>query len=295
MNCIFIYNPNSGKGKINKKCNYIKEVLGRKYDVVDVYETKSGIDTRLKAAEVCGKYDVLVFAGGDGTFNDIISGISPQPVRPILGYIPSGTVNDIARNLKIPKSIKKALQIIINGKTVLHDVGKVNHDYFTYVLALGVFSSISYRTKQHLKKKFGKIAYVLDAAKDVFKPTTNKISITINDTTKEYESPLILILNSRSVGGVSFNRYGHLNDGYFEIMVIKKGIYRGFFKIIRFFISGLLGLRYKHVVYYSKASHFSIAPATDTQWCIDGEAGPVGKINVSNLHHHFEIFTPNPN
>src|SRR5690554_6493319 len=148
MNCIFLYNPASGKGKIKKRLNYIKNTLSKKFDYIEVYETKSAEDTYQKSIAVCGNYDALIFAGGDGTFNDIVCGVASQPIRPVLGYIPSGTANDIAKNLKISRNIKKALKVIVAGETVFHDVGKINDKFFIYVAALGTFSSISYRTKQ---------------------------------------------------------------------------------------------------------------------------------------------------
>ena len=74
--------------------------------LLKTYQTKSSEDTINVARESCGKYDALVFSGGDGTFNDVVTGVAPMEKRPILGYIPSGTVNDIARNLSISRNIK---------------------------------------------------------------------------------------------------------------------------------------------------------------------------------------------
>ena len=292
MNCIFIYKPNSGKGKIKKKRDYIKKVLEEKFAHVDIYETKSAEDTYNKAVEACGKYDALIFAGGDGTFNLIAGGISSQPRRPVLGYIPSGTVNDIARNLKISKNIKKALKVIAEGHTVYHDVGRINDNYFIYVAALGTFTSISYRTKQKLKRLFGKLAYGFDAVKDIIKPCINKIKVEIDGRVEEFETPLILVLNSLSVGGFPFNRKALLNDGRFDVMIVKKGVHKGFYNIIRLFLSGLFGYRNKRTMKYYSVSRLAIAVDSESQWCIDGEAGPKGAVKIENLHNHFEIYIP---
>ena len=166
MKCIFIYNPKSGKGKVLKNLEYIKTELKKKYSVVDIYETKSQEDTISKSKQSCYEYDTIVFAGGDGTFNDVTCGIAECDKRPILGYIPTGTVNDIARNLKISKNIKKAVKNIIDGQYVNHDVGIINGRYFIYVAGVGTFAATSFRTKHKFKKVFGKFAYALDGLQE---------------------------------------------------------------------------------------------------------------------------------
>ena len=156
MTCLFLYNPNSGKGKLLKKLDYIKDELSKTYKSVVTIATKSLEDTIYQAKMACGTYDVLAFAGGDGTFNNIVNAISPEPVRPILGYIPAGTVNDIAKNFKISKNIKSALKVIKEGNIHPFDIGKVNDQYFVYVLAMGSFAHVSYDTDQKIKRKYGK-------------------------------------------------------------------------------------------------------------------------------------------
>lgn len=96
MTCLFLYNPNSGKGKLLKKLDYIKQKLCEVYQQVTIIATESMEDTILKAKLACGSYDVLAFSGGDGTFNNIVNAVAGEKKRPILGYIPSGTVNDLS-------------------------------------------------------------------------------------------------------------------------------------------------------------------------------------------------------
>lgn len=292
MNCIFIYNPNSGKGKIAKKISYIEKQLKSKFSEVTIYATKSSEDTRLAAHNACGKYDVLVFSGGDGTFNEILCGVSPNEDRPILGYIPSGTVNDIAKNLNISKNIKKALKVVLDNNTIKHDVGLINNRYFMYVCAVGTFTGVSYRTKQHLKKRIGKVAYALDGIKDFIKPKITKVQITSQNKELEIAVPLLLVLNSKSVGGIRFNKKGHLNDGLFDIILVKNGINKGLHNIAKLFLFGIRKKsEHKHFIYLN-SSDITIKVSDDTQWCVDGEAGPNGEVRIQNLHQHIEIFVP---
>ena len=292
MNCIFIYNPNSGSGKIVKHLDYIKKILETKFDEVTLYATKSGEDARNKASESCGKFDVLVFSGGDGTVNDIITGISRNDKRPILGYSPAGTVNDISKNLRISKNPRKALKNIIDGDIINHDVGMINDKYFMYVSAIGTFTGVSYRTEQHLKRKYGKIAYAVDGLKDIVSPKMVDIKISANGHNYNLKVPLLLVMNTKSVGGILFNKYGHLNDGYFDIVIVKNGINRGLANIARLMIFGIRKKSlHKHFIFI-KASDFVVTVNDDITWCIDGEAGPKGQVHIKNLHHHVQFFVP---
>lgn len=294
MRCIFLYNPMSGKGKIVKKLDLIKKMLSTKFDEVVLYETKSAEDLIEKSKEACKEFDAIIFSGGDGTFNDVTCGVASQDVRPILGYIPSGTVNDIARNLKIPKNIKKALKIILEGNTVYHDVGKINDTYFMYVAAIGTFASSSYRTKQHAKRIFGKLAYAFDGLKDFLNPTLEKITLILDDNNQNeiIDTPLLLVLNSISVAGVPFNHKGHLNDGKFDVLVVKNGVHKGVFNIAKMFLYGLFRFGTKRIVKHYRASKIQVLVNGSPVWTVDGESGPVGNVVIENLHNYLKIYIP---
>ena len=105
MRCLFAYNPVSGKGKIKKKLAYIVERLSEKYDEVVVYETKRAGDI-VNVASKAVEYDAFIFSGGDGTFNEVLTGLGEHGKDVVLGYIPTGTVNDVARTMKIKRNIK---------------------------------------------------------------------------------------------------------------------------------------------------------------------------------------------
>ena len=138
MNCLFIYNPASGKGKINRYVSYVKTELGKKFDRVDVKASQKTGDLTVFAKEACGVYDTLVFSGGDGTFNEVLQGVGGEEIRPVLGYIPTGTCNDIARTYGIPFRVKKAVKTIVNGVPRSVDSFRVNDRYAEYVFT-GLF------------------------------------------------------------------------------------------------------------------------------------------------------------
>ncbi|MFA6889716.1 MAG: YegS/Rv2252/BmrU family lipid kinase [Bacilli bacterium] len=292
MKCIFLYNPNSGKGKLQKKLGLIRTMLETKYEEVLIYPTKSPEDTVLMAKKSCAEYDAIIFAGGDGTFNDVSCGVSECEKRPPLGYIPAGTMNDIAHNLGISTNVRKAIKSILNGFTIHHDVGLINGRYFMYVAGFGTFTGVSYRTKQKTKKIFGKLAYAFDGLKDAVAPLVSHVTVKTQDQMIKMDVPLLLVVNSINVGGLPFNRYGHLNDGLFDIILVKRGVGNGLINILKLFTFGI-GLKRitKHFVCL-RSNDFTIDMTKHLQWTIDGEAGPVGKAHIQNLHGHLEIFVP---
>lgn len=292
MKCIYIYNPVSGRGVYDSDLGYIIKTLHKKYDSVDVRESKSPGDITQIASEACGVYDAIIFSGGDGTFNDVARGVAAQSVRPPLGYIPMGTGNDNARNLGIKRNVKKAVKTIISGKTIKHDVGMINDDYFMYVLAMGACTKTPYTTEHKAKKILGRWAYVANGINEFFTTPLSFVKVTTENDSFDIECPLLLVMNSKSVGGISFNRYGHLNDGTFDIIIIKDDTSKGRFNILSTFIYGLFGKKWKRGAIFLKSSEFTVDVPSDVTWCVDGQKGPSGKIIVKNLKGHLEIFVP---
>jgi diacylglycerol kinase (ATP) len=298
MNCLFIYNPNSGKGRINGELSYILKRLMVKFDQIDCHPTKKPCDAIDIARNACGVYKYMIFAGGDGTFNEIIQGISGEKVRPILGYIPTGTVNDIARTLGISRNVKKAIDIIIKGETIKHDICKANNQYFAYVAAAGTFSSISYVTKQQAKRALGKLAYFLYGLKDALTPYQLQLKLTLDGKqTVEGNYAMALIMNSKSVAGFLFNKMTKLNDGIIDIVLIENGpdniprrIWFSLSKIIKLFTLGLINAKKDRYVKHYQASKVMVEVGNNIDWCMDGEKGANGPLEIEVLKEHIQIF-----
>lgn len=291
MKCLFIYNTKSGKGKITKCIGYIVKKLKTVYDVVDVHESESVDDLKNHIKEGSNLYDAIIFNGGDGSFNDVASGISECENRPTLGYIPTGTTNDIAHNLKIPTNIKKAVKVITDQVSIKHDVGKVNDDYFMYVLAIGAGSATSYTTKQKIKRVLGKMGYLHDFFDEFSSRELIDVKLTDGNTTIEKRVPLMLIMNSRRVAGMWLNPYKKVSDGQFDVMMVNDGKMKGRINIILTFILRIFRWRKYPAMDYTGSS-FDVEVSDNDTWCVDGERGPHGKIHVENLHDHLTIFVP---
>lgn len=295
MNCVYVYNPTSGRQKNSKNREYILSRLNQIFDVVDCKPTKKRGDAGEFALDACGKYDVLVVSGGDGTMNEVINAIAEKPNRPNIGYIPTGTTNDLAHSLKIPKNIKKALDIIAKGKFVSHDVFKVNDRYGIYVCAFGLFTGSSYLTSQKEKKQFGRLAYFKYGIKELFGAKPFRIKLKYDDIELSGTYILGVIANSRYVAGYKINKRASCDDGYVNVILVndrdKKGVSLGaLIKIAKLFLFGIGSLKHNKKCVILKLNKFSIELEDTTRINLDGEDGPRGSFDLTVLKQHVNIF-----
>lgn len=300
MKCIFIYNPQSGKGKLNKKIGYIKNRLLKKFDEVDVYATQYQGDMQRKIAEIAEKdeYDAVIFSGGDGTFNNVLQGFAGKDKLPTLGYIPSGTVNDIAHSLKIPKSLNGALKVITENRKVRLDCMRINEkDYAMYIVAAGMFTNVAYETPQLGKKFLGKLAYGIKGVATNAKFNCFPLKIETEDLKCECDAFLAFALNSRSVAGMKMNPLDSMADGIMEIAIVKKrqksnliGRLFGVCDIAHLFLAG-----YKENnkdILCIKAKKVKFEAPQNVTWAYDGEKGINGNIEIELIPGRVEIFVP---
>lgn len=245
LRALICYNPRSGKQKVGKNLSYIKEKLAIKYSQIDVYQTTGvgSLTTHLK--QYANEYDLLLISGGDGTFNEAITGIIEADSKTKIAYIPGGTCNDVGTMLSLPKNIKKAIKLIIEGDSVLMDICQANEKYFAYVFGVGKFIDISYVTPSHLKRRFGRMAYFYYGIKEFVQHINMHAKIETNGQIFDDDYYVILGLNSNHVAGFKIFRKKQikLNDGNFDLTLIqKKGV--SWPRLFRFMLFGDLAVKY---------------------------------------------------
>ena len=296
MKSIFVYNPESGKGKIKKYRDFIIKELAKKYGEVDCVETKKQGDATEFAKNSVGVYDYFFVSGGDGTINEVVNGFGENKNAPILGIIPTGTVNDVAHSINISKNIKKAVKVLIEGEVFEHDIFKVNDRYGIYVCCAGLFSKTSYDTKRYKKKRFGKLAYFFRGVKELTTTKPTKLELVIGDEKIQKYCSMLLIFNSRSTAGFNVNKKALLDDGVVEIVVFHSHQKRIWFieilRAVRFFLFGLKSVKNSKNVTYRQASNFKIKLAEDTVINLDGEKSGKGSFNFSVINKGIKILIP---
>ena len=296
MKCLFLYNPMSGKGKIQKKLPLIERMLKTRYDEVTLYATKSAEDLQRKVSEGAEEFDTVVFSGGDGTFNLVLGGLGEREVR--LGYLPSGTANDVAHSLGIPKNVKRALKVILSGRCEKIDCMRINEkDYAMYIAAAGAFTGVTYSTPQKYKRRLGWFAYAFECLKRHMKFNSFPIEITCGGRSEEASAVLILVMNGRSVAGFPVNKKASMQDGKMEIAILRargnlgfRGRVRAFFGIVRLFLFGRKRVS-KHLLSFSGDS-VTIKAGENVVWDLDGEKGDTGDISIRLLEKHVTMFVP---
>lgn len=300
MRCVFIYNPHSGKGKINKYISYVEKVLRSRFEEVQIRASQKAGDLTAFAEEACENCDVLVFSGGDGTFNEVLQGVSAKENRPVLGYIPTGTCNDIARTYGIPFSIKKAVRNVVKGQARAVDSISINNRFAEYVVCAGAFTTTTYQTPQTSKKKFGRLAYFYDGVRRNLVPPTFRVKLTSSTTSVETDSNFISFINSRSVAGIPLNRKAVLDDGLIDALIVrvfpnryKQGKIRGFFKVIKIFLFGVgKTLMRDSEIVKIRDSRFEVEIPDSVFWNYDGEQGDSGKVVIEVLKQHVKLIIP---
>ncbi len=289
---LFVYNPNAGKGILKTKLSDVVDIFVKAdYEVV-IYPTQRYKDALNKVAKMEDGYDILVCSGGDGTLDEVVTGMMKRsPARRIpIGYIPAGTTNDFASSLRIPKDVRKAADAIVHGKTFACDVGSFNRDIFVYVAAFGLFTDVSYQTDQKLKNILGHSAYVLEGVKRLLDIPSYHIKVTCGKKVIEDDFMIGMITNSKSVAGFHgvTTKDVEFDDGEFEVTLIKKPMNP---KELQEIITAMLIDKYNtDYMYTFKASELLMESEKEIPWTIDGEfGGEHSKVVVRNKKQALSI------
>jgi len=293
---MLIVNPVSGKAKARLVLMKMVASLGKGGEPVTVFVTEKRGDATAFARQYGPSFDRLVCTGGDGTINEVISGLMELPFdeRPALGYIPLGTTNDMASTFGIPAAPDQALAIAAESEPHTIDIGLLGEHYFGYVAAFGAFSDISFKTPQEEKNALGYLAYLLNALSTP--PNLSPYHLKVEHDGGELEGDFIFgaVVNSTSVAGFMKLKEDdvQLDDGVFEVVLIKSPA-----NVFEFneCATELLSKKYntKHIIllHTSKASFTFDRPA---EWTRDGEDG--GKhqtVTAVNCHNVIRmIYSP---
>ncbi|MBR4973108.1 MAG: YegS/Rv2252/BmrU family lipid kinase, partial [Clostridia bacterium] len=200
---LLIVNPHSGTGKMRPQLLKVVEILSAADYSVTVYPTKARGDATLKVESLSnGDFDLIVVCGGDGTLNEVITGLMHSKISCPLGYIPSGTLNEWSQGLGISKNIAKAAKDIVSGNIIPLDIGKFDDKYFSYTASFGAFTSASYSAPQEIKNVFGQAAYFFEGVRSIGTIKPIKMKFVADDREVEGDFLFGAISNSMSVGGI---------------------------------------------------------------------------------------------
>lgn len=270
---LFLFNPWSGKANVKEHLFEIVDAFAKEGYIVTTYPTQRQGDGYDYLKEHSDEYELIVCSGGDGTLNETVSGVlSNKACTAAIGYIPSGSTNDFASSLLIPRTVGEAVKNIIEGDEYLCDVGVFNGHYFNYVAAFGLFTEVSYATPQELKNVLGHQAYILESIKSLSNQKRYDIKITSGDYEVSDTYVYGMVANSKQVGGMKgiAGKEVKLNDGEFEVMLIKAP--KSPFDM-QLMVNGFLLQENNEMVVHFKTNEITFESEEAIPWVLDGEFG----------------------
>ena len=270
--CELICNQESGKGIKGK---VLDEVIGKLEEhgyETKIYFTEKNGDAKNYVKNI-KKADLVLSIGGDGTFNEIVTGNYQRKDKLILSHIPVGTTNDIGHMLGLNKNIIKNVEKILDGEVKQVDLGIINNQPFFYVAGFGKFINVPYQTSRKLKKKLGHLAYLINGIKEFFQMTKlYELEYKIDGVSYHGFYSLILISNANRIAGFN-NIYKNvkLDDNKFEIMFCnitrRKDLVKTIILLVKTGITNVPGI-YCHT---SNEIEINFKEKIKNNWTVDGE------------------------
>ena len=271
--CLVVYNPNSGKYNKEVTLPKIEKILNEYDYSVIIEKTKYKGDATSIVANI-DKCDLVVSIGGDGTFNEIMTGNFMRKNRIVLCHLPSGTTNDVGAMWGYGKNMLNNLKLALNGKVKRIDICTINDKPFVYSAGFGKFMNIPYETPRELKKRIGHLAYIREGARDFFRKV-KLYDITYEVDNEKYRGlfSFALITNANRVAGINnFYKDIKLNDNQFEVLMCNitklKDVVKTLYFFAKYDASKIPGF------YFYKTDNFKFKFNTPIKkpLCIDGES-----------------------
>lgn len=291
---LFIYNPRAGKAQIRSNLLDIIDIFTKADFEVTAHPTQARGDGMCAVRERRpGYYDLIACCGGDGTLDEVVTGMMECENRIPIGYVPAGSTNDFANSLLIPRNMIDAAQVIVEGSPFGCDVGTFNDDYFVYIAAFGIFTEVSYETRQDVKNVLGHMAYILEGMRRLSGIKAYQMKVESEELTVEGEFMYGMITNSTSVGGFKniTGKNVELNDGQFEVTLIKKP--SNPLELNQIMASLLNRNINTDNMYCFKTSTVRFLSKEEVAWTLDGEfGGKHREVVISNQREALHIIVP---
>lgn len=270
---LLIINPVAGRNQAQTDLFKMVRVFAEHDCEVTVYPTRGPQDCTRKVLADAGRFDLVVCCGGDGTLNEMVSGMMQREDPVPMGYIPLGSTNDFAASLHLPSHVEEAALRCVEGTAFHMDVGSLNDRYFNYIAAFGAFTEASYATPQQIKNALGHLAYILEGVKSLGRLQPIHVRITADGETFEEDYLFGAVTNTVSLGGVLRLDPSRvlLDDGMYELLLVKNPQNPAEAQAM---LSALMLQNYDGpLVRMLRASDILFESNHEISWTIDGEFG----------------------
>ena len=276
-NLLLILNPISGKMAGKRYLADVVEQFCRGGYVPTVFVTTARGDACRIACAHGGAADLVVCLGGDGTFNEVVTGLLEGGHTTPMGYIPCGSTNDFAAGIGLKKNILDAAAAILEGSPHTYDVGMFGERYFSYVASFGIFTRASYATPQNVKNALGHLAYLLEGIKELSNIRPWHVRFEVDGRTVEGDYLFGAVSNATSLGGVlkMDPTAVDMNDGLLELLLVRMP--RNATELSEC-VRALAEQRYDtDAITFMSGSDFTVCADPAMDWTLDGEWGSGGE------------------
>ena len=282
---LFIMNPYSGMRRASRYLADIIALFNRNGYEVITHMTGAQGDATQVVARTASQVDLVVCCGGDGTFNETITGLLQSGIDIPIGYIPAGSTNDFAASMKLSTNVMQAARDIVEGRPVAYDIGKFGNRYFSYVASFGAFTKASYATPQSIKNALGHTAYVLEGITELSQIRKEHVRMELDGEIVEDDFIFGAISNSTSVGGI-LNldpTLVDMADGKLEVLLVR--VPRDLVELAEC-IKAVQSQQYNcSVITFRSAEKIKVFSNPLMPWTLDGEReeGHI-HVDVENVH-----------
>ena len=290
---ILIYNPQAGRGKIERNISRIVAI----FRTVDCDLILHPIEFGRNPFDGNEDVELAIVAGGDGTVNYVVNAMMHKQLSVTLGIIPAGTANDFAGALGMSADVVEAAQQIVGGVIEEVDCGKVEHIegkkdsaiYFVNIFSFGIFTTTSQHTPEHLKHRLGRAAYLLAGFKDLRNLHGIPLTITTDNDTFYYPTLMGLVLNGETAGRVPLARMSSLRDGVFDCIFLRKR--ETAFQSACDMLLYMLGIKTR-AVRFLRTIVLTLVTPTSEDTDVDGQRGGSFPMRVKCLKGALKIVCP---
>lgn len=287
---LLVMNPYAGMRKGKRYLADVVELFNRADYLVLTHMTAGQGDCARVVERMAKDVDLVVCAGGDGTFNEAVTGLMRSGCEVPIGYLPCGSTNDFAASLNISTNVVQAAKDILDGVPTAVDVGRFGERYFTYVASFGAFTKASYATSQNVKNALGHMAYLLEGIQELSQIRRTHVRLELEDRVIEDDFLFGAVSNSTSVGGILTlsPKLVDLQDGKFELLLVRAP--RDAIEVAEC-IRALRTQKYNcAMITFLSTDRLSVKAEPQMVWTLDGErADGAEQIQVKNIHRAIRL------
>ena len=287
---LMIVNPRAGRNKSRGPLCDAAAIFSQAGYLLSIHNTTAQPGDAASAAASAGDYDMVAAVGGDGTLNEVVSGLMTLEHPPLLGYLPRGSTNDFASSLHLSGKPAEAAAGMVSGVPRRLDVGRWNGRYFVYVASFGAFTRSSYTATQAAKNALGHFAYILEGMKDLNSLRPYRVKLTADGEALDGEYLFGAVCNSTSIGGLMKLDAERvvLDDGKFELLLIPNPRTPADLQNL---VVALLNQEYdSEGLVFRHVSAIHLETEEELPWSLDGEYAPsLPAVDIENRCQALEM------